>query len=319
MDATLVDETAPTVESSTAETSTAGSATGEERVGLLSTGLLAGAALAWLVATLVTANASVLGNSRNPDVALGAAAFALPNLVAAGLVAGAAAALAATQWTAVDASAGRRLVPGLGAGAVLGAICAGLVVFGYGTYAQVAALAVTVGVACLLGGAAAALPRPVLAAGLLASLAVLVVGVVAGLVQPGLVGFFGGGATLTSQVNASWTVAYVVAIVGGGAAGVLAFWLLRRHGPRAWPWYLLAGALPGFLLLATELLTRVGGASLLDVVRDLSEGDRLVVDFTAFSRLRNALIVTFVGGLAAMVAVGRTLGAASAGHARTAS
>ncbi len=290
-----------------AQTATEEASPDEPRVGLVTTGVVSAAGLVWLVATVATANASVLGNSNNPDVALGAAAFALPNLVAASLVAGAAAALGATVRTRVDAPPVRRLVPGLAAGAVLGGLCAGLVLFGYGTYAQVAALAATVGVAALLGGATAALPRPVLASSLLATFGVLLLGLVAGFVQPGLVGFFGGGATLASQVNASWSLAYAVAIVGGVTAGLIAFVLLRRHGPRAWPWYLLAGALPGVLLLVTEVLTRIGGASLLDVVRSLSEGDRLMVDFTAFSRLRNAMIVTFVGGLAAMLAVGRTL------------
>jgi hypothetical protein len=47
-------------------------------------------------------------------------------------------------------------------------------------------------------------------------------------------------------------------------------------------------------------------------VRGLSEGDRLAVDFNGFSRLRNALVVCFAGGIAAMFAVGRTLRPAGA-------
>lgn len=268
---------------------------------------LAALALAWLAATLITANASVVGNSDVPDVALGAAAFALPNLVAAALVAGAAAGLATSARFARSGRPVRRLLAGIAAGAVIGGICAGLVAFGYGTTTQVAALAATVAAAALLGGAATAVPPPVLASGLLAAMGVLLLGLVAGFVQPGLVGLLGGGPTLDSQVNASYTVAYLVGTAGGILAGVVAFWFLRRHGSRAWPWYLLAGTLPGLLLIVTELVTRVGGASLLDIVRGLSDGDRFTVDFTAFARLRNAMIVTFVGGLTAMIAVGRTL------------
>jgi hypothetical protein len=93
--------------------------------------------------------------------------------------------------------------------------------------------------------------------------------------------------------------------------------MLRGYGPRAWPWYLLAGALPGVTLLLTEVLTRTGGATLLDGVRSLSEGDQIAVDFSAFSRLRNAMVVMFVGGIAAMVAVGRTLQPASDGEDQT--
>jgi hypothetical protein len=285
----------------------ADSPAGEDRVSRLAAGVLAAVGLLWLAATLVTSHAAVLGNADLPAVALGAAAFALPNLVAAALVAGAGAALATVDRLARDATPVRRLVVGLAAGAVLGAVCAGLVVYGYGTIGPVAAVAGTVGVAALLGGAAAALPPPVLASSLLATLGVLLLGLVAGLIQPGLVGLFGGGLTLDSQVTASYTLAYVVGVAGGLLAGAGSFWFLRRHGPRAWPWYLLAGALPGLLLLATEVVTRIGGASLIDLVRDLSDGDRYAVDLGAFARLRNAMVVTFVGSLTAMVAVGRTL------------
>jgi hypothetical protein len=245
-------------------------------------------------------------------VALGDAALALPNVIAAALVVGATTALAATlgapAWLANRVPEGRRrLITGLVCGAVLGAICGGLVVYGYGAYARVAVVAASVGVGCLLGGAMAALPRAVLAAGLVATFGTLLIGLIAGTLQPGLVGLFGGRTTLASLATASWEVAYTVSIVAGLVSGISAFWFLRRYGSRAWPWYLLAGALPGLLLLVTELLTRTGGSPLLDVVRRLDEGDRLVVDFTAWSRLRNAMVVTFIGGLAAMIAVGRTM------------
>jgi hypothetical protein len=293
-----------------ADAAATGPAEAEARVGRRAAGVLAAAGLLWLAATLLTAHASVVGNADVTAVALGAAAFALPNLVAAALVAGAALGLAAADRFAQDGAPVRRVVVGLAAGALLGAVCAGLVVYGYGTFGQVAALAGTVAVAALLGGAANALPPPVLASGLLAMLGVLLLGLVAGLVQPGLVGLFGGGTTLDSQVTASYTLAYVVGAAGGVVAGIGAFWFLRRHGSRAWPWYLLAGALPGLLLLVAELVARIGGASLIEIVRGLSDGDRYAVDLGAFARLRNAMVVTFVGGLSAMVAVGRTLRAA---------
>jgi hypothetical protein len=277
------------------------------RLGRAATGILAGAALVWLAATLVIAHSSVVGNADLPDVALGAAAFALPNLVAAALVAAAAVGVAAVRLLTPEATTVRRLLIGLAAGAVLGGICAGLIVFGYGTFGQVTALAVTVGVGALLGGATAALPPPVAAAGVLAAVGVLLLGLIAGFAEPGLNGLLGGGATLDSVVTASYTLAYLVGVASGVLAGLGSFWFLRRHGSRAWPWYLLAGALPGLLLLAAELVARIGGASLLDIVRGLSEGDRYAVDLNAFARLRNAMIVTFVGGLTAMIAVGRTI------------
>lgn len=274
------------------------------RVGRLVATVLAGVSLVWLAATFVTAHATVLGNSDVYPVALGAAAFALPNLVAAALVAGTAVGLAGTAWVPWADRPVRRLLVGLAAGLGVGGVCAGLVFFGYGS---VTALAVTVAVAAVLGGASSAAPPPVLAAGLLGTLGALLVGLVAGFAQPDLVNLFGGDRGLDAQVNATFAVAYLVGVAAGVVGGGASFWLLRRHGPRAWPWYLLAGVLPGVLLLVAELTTRVGGADLLNAVRRLSEGDRMTVDIAAFARLRNAMIVTFIGGLTAMLAVGRTL------------
>jgi hypothetical protein len=306
--AARADATADTTGSDTASAeATAAAGETSHRVGRPAALALAGVALAWLAATFVTAHASVVGNADVYPVALGAAAFALPNLVAAALVAGAAAGLAATSWLSWADRPVRRLLPGLAAGTVLGAACAGLVVFGYGTGGGVTGLAATVAVAAVLGGAASAAPPPVLAAGLLGTVGTLLLGLVAGFAQPGLVNLFGGDRGLDAQVNATFTVAYLVGVAGGVVAGGASFWLLRRHGPRAWPWYLLAGVLPGALLLAAELTTRIGGAGLLGLVRSLSEGDRMTVDIASFARLRNAMIVTFVGGLTAMLAVGRTL------------
>jgi hypothetical protein len=134
--------------------------------------------------------------------------------------------------------------------------------------------------------------------------------VIFNVLQPWLTKLFGAGTTVSSNANASHIFAYVQSSVSGIVAGLIAFWFLRRHGSRAWPWYLLAGALPGLLLLLTELLTHVGGSSLLGIVKGFSEGDRDLVEFTDFARLRNAMVVLFVGGIASMLAVGRTMRAA---------
>jgi predicted membrane protein len=207
------------------------------------------------------------------------------------------------------------LIAGLIAGAVLGAVSAGLVWYTFGTNAGVTRLAVTVAIASLLGGATAILPRAVHAAALCAMLGTLVLGLLFSRLQTKLMHLFGATDTLSSQANASWVLAYLQAAAAGIMAGLFAFWFLRRYGTRAWPWYLLAGALAGLLLLISELVTRTGGASLIDAVRGFSEGDRLAVDFEAYARLRNAMIVTFIGGIAAMIAVGRTLRAATADDA----
>ena len=264
--------------------------------------------LIWLAATMWTAHASIMGNAGNTAVALGSAAAALPGVIAASLLAGATAGLLATgRFAAEPSGVLRRLLVGLVAGIVLGAVAAGVILFGYGVSSSIALLAITVGAGSALGGAVAATPRPVFAASLVATFGVFVVGVIFNVLQPRLTGVFGAGATVSSQANASQIFAYVQATVGGITAGLIAFWFLRRHGSRAWPWYLLAGALPGMLLLLTEVLTHLGGASLLGIVKGFSEGDRALVEFTDFARLRNAMVVLFVGGIASMIAVGRTM------------
>jgi hypothetical protein len=278
--------------------------------------ILFGLSLAWLTATLFSAHGSISASVAEPTVALGATAFALPNVIAAVLLASAAAGRLAAgtapratrlpaAWRANDPKG--RAALGLISAALVGLSCAGLVVAFYGGNASVGRLAATIFAAALIGGAATALPRRVLFAGLCGTLGVFLLGLVFSIMQPRLVDLFGGAASPASAVNASWTLAYVQAAVGGAVAGLLAFSILRRGGARAWPWYLLAGALPGMLLLVTELLTRTGGGALLGLVRGLSEGDALAIDLNNFARLRNAMLVIFVGGLAAMIAVGRTL------------
>jgi hypothetical protein len=293
-----------------------------EPPGIRGVAILLGLALVWLAATLISAHASITSNVAEPSVALGATAFALPNVIAATLLAGSSAGLLTATLAmrsprlaahlraslgATEASTRGRLLLGLVAGALVAAACAGLILAGYGGNASVGRLAATIAAAAVIGAAATALPRPVLAAGVSATVAVLLLGLVVSMMQPRLVDLFGATASPASQINASWTLAYVQAAVGGIVAGALSFRVLRRHGSRAWPWYLLAGAAPGILLLTTELLTRTGGAALLGLVRGLSDGDAIAVDVNNFARLRNAMLVLFVGGLTAMVAVGRTL------------
>ena len=263
--------------------------------------------LCWLVITMWTAHASILGNASDAAVALGSAAGALPGVIAASLLAGGAAGLAAGDRFSRSGGPVRRLIVGLAAGAVCGLLAAGAILYGYGANSSIAVLAVTVGIAAVVGGAAAALPPPVFAAGIVATLVVFVTGVLFNLAQPWLTNLFDQGDTLESQATASELFAYTQSAVSGILAGLAGYWYLRRRDERPWPWYLLAGALPGLLMLTTEALTHLGGSSLFGIVKGFSAWDRAMVEFTDFARFRNALVVLFVGGLAAMIAVGRTL------------
>ena len=279
-------------------------------------GLLFALGLIWLAATAWAAHFEIGLDEQTPSVALSTAANALAAVVAASLVAGAAAGLFATSLVArraapaAEGSPVRRLVVGLASGLVLGAASAGLVFAGLGTTGEVTRVAVTVGIGAVLGSVTATLPRSVLAAGLAGTFGALVLSVAFGLLQPRLVDLFRASDT-AGQAGATLTVAYVQALVCGALAGVLAFWSLRGHGSRAWPWYLLAGLTPGLALLVTEVLTRVGGAPLLDLVRSLSDADAAAIDVINFGRLRSGLLILFAGALTAMIAVGRTLRAAA--------
>jgi hypothetical protein len=273
------------------------------------TGLHAGIQLAfgviWLVATMWAANASIMANADDAPVALGSAAAALPGVIAASLFAGACAGLVASRrvYTRVLP----RVLWGLGGGVLFGGLAAAAILFGYGTNSSISTLAVTVGVAGALGGAAAGLPPRVLAAGLAGASAVFLAGALLGALQPQLSNLFGGGGSdVAARASASTSVAYLQSAIAGVLAGILAYRSLRRNPP-PWPWFLAAGALPGLLLLVAEGLTHVGGASLQNIVKGFSPFDEALVEFTDFARFRHALVVLFVGGIVAMIAVGRTL------------
>lgn len=263
--------------------------------------------LIWLVATAWVAHASILGNADDADVALSSAAAALPGVVAASVFAGACAGFA-VGWRLPDRTMRVRLLLGVAAGAVLGALAAGAILYGYGANSSVAALAITVGVGAALGGTTAGLPTRVAAAGLAATSAVFLLGLLLGGLQGRLNSVFvGPDASVAARATASTSLAYAQSALSGVLAGIVAF-LVLRGDRRPWPWTVAAGAAPGVLLLVAELLTRIGGSSLFTIVKSFSPFDQAVVEFTDFTRLRNGLLVLFVGAIAAMITVGRTLG-----------
>jgi iron complex transport system permease protein len=87
----------------------------------------------------------------------------------------------------------------------------------------------------------------------------------------------------------------------------------RREGASmAWPFYALAGAGPGLLLVITEGLTRTTGARVLDLAGKVSELELTVQRILGGARLNSALIILFAGAITAVIAVGRTLKPATA-------
>jgi hypothetical protein len=264
--------------------------------------VLAILAVAWLGATLWVLQREI-ATSVNEAVGIASAAISLPTVVSAGLVAGTAAGLLAGTFTARRPTwpAATRWVAALGAAIVVGVLAAIAVVAGYGGPAS-GVLAGTVAAAVIVGGAVAGLPGPhavaAVVAGALTVFAVLF-----------LFNFFQD--PLLSLGARGW-LALASTVVSGLAAGLVPYLYLRRSARRPgvsprWPAYMLAGGGVGLVLLVTEVITRVGGAQILESVSELSLADRAFRSGADASRVRFALLVLFIGALTATIAFGRTL------------
>jgi hypothetical protein len=245
--------------------------------------------LLWLATTAWVARASYTGGEA-PGGLLGDAIGSLPSTVAATMF------TSATIASAVCVRISRavtRLLVGLGVGVGFGLLAGAGTRFGYGDGEAVMVLALVVGAASVIGGAAAILPTGVLESALWATTWVLFAGVIFGVLAPQLTSILGGGesAAPEAQETAQSRAALIQSGVTGVLAGLHASTFLR--GERAaWGWYPVAAAFGGLILLTTEYLTRAGGSALSDVV-----GGSAVVTLTADARLRHAAIVLAVGVL----------------------
>jgi hypothetical protein len=271
------------------------------------TAVLLALALIWLAMMLWSAYASVQG-SGDPVIAVIRVTLALPVVIAATMLAGAAAGLAGQQWLAGVGPRLRWLV-GAAAGVVVGALAGGLILLGYGHRSSILVLAGSVLVAGVLGGLLGAVqPREAVAAGLAGTLGAFLIDVALNAVQDPLRHAFGAGDSALSQLQAASRLALTGSLLGGLAAGVIAYWYLRRSGTGARLFgYLGAGAIPGLVLLVVEAITRIGGAQLFSLTGGLSIADRAVVDYLGNSRLDHALVVLFVGAIVALLCFGRSL------------
>lgn len=278
-------------------------------------GTLAVLALAWLLAMLSSARLA-LGSSPDADpLTVTRAALELPQVISASLIAGVAVGLAVM-------SLGRRLAPGAlaragarygiagAAGAVTGLAVAIPILLGYGGLPSILLLSGTVATAAMLGGLLSALRhRMVVAAGATGALGVFVLVLLERIFEADLRRLFGAGDSAESVVTASSWVVLTASIMGGLVAGALGYVYLRRcdRPELRWPAYLLAGALPGLLMLLAEVVTRLGGARLFSLVSAASADDDAVLRYFNAARFNRTLIVVFVGALVAIVLLGRTL------------
>jgi hypothetical protein len=270
----------PSVTSETAtltEAPATGSGTGRE----LFLGLL------WLGTSMWTAHATINGTGADASGAFGAAAAALPGVVAATILTGATIGhAAASRFRGM----GGRLVAGLALGMIFGAASAAGIRFGYGEQPSINVLALTVGTASILGGVLAVLPDAVLESGLWATSWVFFCGVIFGVLQPQLTKLLSGDSLTLAE-----------SVVTGLLAGYFALQWLRNE--KTWLIFPLAGTLPGLVLLATEGLLRLGGAGLVRLVNGYSPKQDAVVQLTDAARLKHGLIV-LVAGIAVTAVIG---------------
>jgi hypothetical protein len=276
--------------------------------------------LLWLAGYLWSAHASVVGTGDDPVIVVTEATLALPGLVAATMLCGAATSNAALRrrvgldWVGLALAAG--------CGLLVGALAGGLILFGYGHRSSVVVLAWAVLAAGVIGGLLGSLRlSEALSAGLAATFGPFLLDFLPNLWQGQLLRLFGAGSTVSSKFDAVQRLSIVEALAAGVVAGLVAFFYLHRRVCRSgaqpaldrlrsrpgFPGYLAAGATPGLLLLIAEAVTRIGGARLFDAAGKLSEFDRVVVGYTNGARLNHHLTVLFVGAFVALIGFGATL------------
>ncbi|MFE9688670.1 hypothetical protein [Micromonospora sp. NPDC005806] len=278
--------------------------------------VLAVVAVGWLAAMLWSTQAAITSAAAGVT-AISLSAYALPGVITAALVAGAAVALAVTN--PLDRVT-LRFLAAVGAGLLVGLAAAVAVNLTYADNATTNTIAGTTAAAAIIGGAMAG-ARHARVVGALASaaLAAQIFVVLFSRARDPLSDLFGAGDTQQSMLDAAKWVSRTESLLAGLIAGLVAFgylaWSRRRAARRdgfapelRWPAYLVAGAGPGLLLLLTEVIIRIGGHGLLDLAAALSDADQVAQTALGTSRVDNGIWVLFVGALTALIAFGRTLG-----------
>lgn len=284
--------------------------------------VLALVAVGWLAAMLWSTRAAIHSAAAGVT-AISLSAYALPGVISAALVAGAAVALAVTNPLARRTDrATLRFLTAVGAGLLVGLVAAVAINLTYADNATTNTIAGTTAAAAIIGGAlAGARNARVVGAIAAAALATLIFVVAFSRARDPLSDLFGAGDSQESVLSAAKWVSRTESLLAGLLAGLVAFgyltWSRRRarRDPAApqprWPAYLLAGAGPGLLLLLTEVIIRVGGRALLDLAAALSDADEVAQTALGTSRVDNGIWVLFVGALTTLIAFGRTLGPAT--------
>jgi hypothetical protein len=260
-------------------------------------------ALVWLGTSMWAAHATLKGQSTTASGTLADAAAALPGIVAATLVTGAA--LGSAAGSRFEGPV-KRLLAGVGIGALFGLLAAAGLRFGYGTQPAIMTLAITVGAASVIGGALAILPESVLSGGLWATTFVFLAGVCFGAMQVMITTTLGGGPTADAAAQATATARFILG--QSIATGLIAGYFSRRNpegGRFARPWFLLVGALPGLFLLGAEALTRMGGASVVNLLNGIPANEPNPGELNGVDPIKHGLIVLAIGAVVAFVTAPR--------------
>ncbi len=293
-----------------------GSAPPPRAPGTLGLALLA---TGWLAAMLWSTREAIQSATAGVT-AISLSAFALPGVISAALVAGAAVGLAVSEpVTRRGDRATLRFAVAVGVGLLVGLAAALAIELSYDGNTTTRTIAGTTAAAAIIGGAlAGARNGAVIGAVVSAALGTLLFVVGFSVARDPLFNLFGAGDSQQSLVSAATWVSRTESLLAGLLAGLLAFgyltWARRRAARRdttvaalRWPAYLVAGAGPGLLLLLAEVIIRVGGRSLIDLAAALSEADAVAQTSLGTSRVDNGIWVLFVGALTAMIIFGRTL------------
>ncbi|MCM4080048.1 hypothetical protein [Paractinoplanes hotanensis] len=280
--------------------------------------VLAGVTMVWMAAMLWSARATITGRV-DVEMEVTSTAYALPGAISASLITGSTVALAALSLLGRrrETGASTRFAIATGSGLIIGVLGALSIVTINTEGWLYAVVGGTVAAAATIGGALAGfrIPRVVTAVGW-ASVAVFLVGLVLNLFQGPLLDTFSS-SQAQSRADASQWLSYGQGFLSGLAAGLIAYFVLRRARRRSdgldvpWPLYGLAGAGAGLLLVIAEILTRTAGSRVLDLAGKVSELELVVQQMLSGARLNSALIVLFVGAITATIAVGRTIAPAA--------
>jgi hypothetical protein len=271
----------------------------------------------WL-GLLILSVLAVLTAATDGVLAVTETAYGLPAVIFAALVAGAGVAQAVVRLTdrRLAAAPVLRLAVATVTGVVVGSGAAAGVVFGDGRGGSaVTILGWALFAGAVTGAVLAGLHRRaglLTAAATAAALAVAVLTTGRELAKGSLLELFGAGETPVSVLTAQTRLVWASALLAGAVAGLVAFGYLHRALRRAgqtlsWPAYLVVGAGPGGLLLVAEVITRVGGSQLLGLARSFSESDDTFQTMANAGRINSALVILFAGAFTALICLGRTL------------